>query len=80
MAYVDPPERIWNNTMTIVLHVIDIDNNPPVIMNSTINETIIHDFEKVTNEKVINLKFIENYSGNLNTTTDIRDRDTVSKI
>lgn len=77
MAYVDPRERIWSSTMTIVLHVIDIDNNPPVIMNSTVNNTIIHEFDKVNKEKVVNLKFIENYGGSLNTTTVIRDRDTV---
>lgn len=65
--------------MTIVLHVQDIDNNPPIIRNSTVNETIIHEFDEAE-EKVVDLKFIENYSGNLNTSTLIRDIDTVSLL
>lgn len=76
IAYVEPKDK-WKSDMKITLHVIDVDDNPPVIMNSTVNETIVHDFDGVT-EKVVNLKFIENYASSLNTSTEIVDKDTVS--
>lgn len=79
MAYVDPPDQTWHKNMVINLHVLDIDNNPPVITKSTVNKTIVHDFEN-GEEKVVNLKFIENYASSLNTSTLISDNDTVSSL
>ncbi|KAJ8974156.1 hypothetical protein NQ317_003206 [Molorchus minor] len=75
-AYEVPDAPLWNTSLNISFYIIDIDNNAPLVVNITDASFSNITFDSNDTDKSTNMSFLENTSGTLNLTINVRDIDT----